>query len=202
MVITMANLETAEVAENGKATSGRAVENLYRDKSGKLHVTPTEDIVGIVKKFKDTGEAIEFDLRELKPHSLMQAAAFGLHQVGQNAYGAAKDTAEKIELCEARFETILSGEWRSDRQTGPGTSILLQAMIRGYKKKAGAEPDEAWLEEKRELLKDKEVAADFAKRPAIKAHLEAIKAEKAAERARKAAEAAGDDVAEADEEFA
>lgn len=195
----MANLESAEVTE-GKATSGRAVENLYVDSKGKTFARPTEDVVGIVKKFKDTGEQISVSLGDFPEHILRALAAFGAHQVSQNAYGAAKDTAEKIQLAEARFETLVGGDWASDRQSGPGTSILLLALIRGYEKKNGNPPSEDWIEEKRALLKDEEVAKDFAKRPAIKAHLVAIQAERTAERAAKLAAAAEAD--EGDDDFA
>ncbi len=186
----MANVETVE--SEGKATSGRSVENLYKDKAGKLHARPPQDLTGIVKKFKDTGDTLDRDLSAFPEHILLSLAAFGLHQVLQNAYGAAKDTAEKIELAEGRLENLEAGNWSSDRQSGPGTSILIAAFIRAYETKNGKTPTDDWVAQKREQMADEAVAKEAQKRPAIAAALAAIKAERAQERAAKLAKASDD----------
>lgn len=185
----MANVEN--IAE-GKATSGRAVQNLYVDKKGERFMRPPKDVVRIVKKFIASGHEETLELKDLSQESLLQAAAFGLHQVGQNAYGAAADEDEKIDMLTARWETILGGDWASDRQVGPRTSDLLNAFIRGYTAKNGRAPTDEWVDQKRQQLSDESVAKEVQKRPAIKAQLDAIKAERAAERAKKSMEAIAD----------
>lgn len=188
----MTDVSVAETSEE-RVSTGRNVENFYLDKSGARHKSPPKDVAGIVKRFKDGGDEIRLDLSELEESVILQAAAFGLHQVGQNAYGASKDTDDKITLCEARFDTLKGGDWASDRQSGPGTNILLEAFKRAYEEGKGREPSEDWVAEKREALKDENTAKEAQKRPLIKKHIEAIKAERQVARAAKAAESAGDD---------
>ncbi len=178
----MAISETSE--DNGKATSGRSVENLYVGKDGKSYSRPPADVVKIVKHFKGSGHREELTLANLTNEMLLQCAAFGLHQVGQNAYGAAEDEDEKIEKLGKRWENILAGSWASDRESGPRTSDLLNAFIRGYTAKNGSAPSDDWVETKRTQLQDPAVAKEVQKRPGVKAQLDAIKAERAAERAK------------------
>ncbi len=192
----MAISETSE--DNGKATSGRSVSNLYIDKAGKSYSRPPVDVVKIVKVFKESGHKEEITLGDLTNEMLLQAAAFGLHQVGQNAYGAAEDEDEKIEKLGKRWENILAGQWASDRESGPRTSDLLNAFIRGYTAKNGGAPSDEWIETKRAQIQDPAVAKELQKRPAIKAQLDAIKAERAAERA-KASAASADKADEVDD---
>jgi hypothetical protein len=194
----MANAE--QIPSNGEAaTKKRTVQNVYISASGKEAPSPMPDVVKIVKRFldADTGEVSreeELDLRNLSQQVLLQGAAFGLHQVAQNAYGAAKDTDEKAESCASRWEDISNGSWRSDRQVGPRTSDLILAYARVFEQTKGKAPSDAWVERQKAKLAEgvwgeggKHMLAD----PAIKAAIDAIKAERAIEKSKKSAEKAG-----------
>jgi hypothetical protein len=177
-----------EVATSKKA---RNVENFYIGKDGSRSARPMADVVSFGKKFLSNGHEIVKDLSDFSQSSLAQAAAFGLQQVGQNAYGAAADDDERIEMLESRWESIQNGNWSADRQVGPRSSDLVDAFAQA-RADQGKDSSDEWKETIRQKLESGEIAAkDLQANPLIKAKLDAIKAARAAERAKKSAEAAG-----------
>lgn len=181
-----------DVQESKSTAKSRNVENFYIAADGSRAARPQADVVAFGKKFLANGHEIVKKLHDFPEAILSQAAAFGLQQVIQNAYGAAADDDERIELAEARLETLEGGSWAADRQTGPRSSDLLDAWA-AARAEAGATADDAWKDMARAKLESGEVTAkDLQANARIKAKLDAIKAARAVERAKKSAEAIGD----------
>lgn len=180
---------------NEAATStkkARNVENFYVSQSGERAARPMPDVVAFGKRFLSNGHEIVKNLEDFSQESLSQAAAFGLQQVGQNAYGAAADDDERIEMLEARWESIQNGNWSADRQVGPRSSDLVDAFAQA-RADQGKESSDEWKETIRQKLESGEIAAkDLQANPLIKAKLDAIKAARAAERAKASAAKAAD----------
>ncbi len=194
-------MANAEVIPNGDegVSKKRLVQNVYISADGKEAASPMPNVVKIAKRFLDpdtleVSREEELALGEIDQKVLLQAAAFGLHQVAQNAYGAAKDNDEKAESCAARWEQISNGEWRSDRQVGPRTSDLILAYARVFEQQKGKAPSEGWIEKQKAKIAEgvfgengKHLLSD----PSVKAALDAIKAERALEKSKKSAAKAG-----------
>jgi hypothetical protein len=171
-----------EVATQKKA---RNVDNFYVAADGSRASRPQPDVVAFGKKFLGNGHEIIKKLSDFPDAVLSQAAAFGLQQVVQNAYGAATDDDERVELAEARLETLEGGSWAADRQTGPRSSDLVDAWCQA-REESGKAVNDVWRDAARQKLESGEVTAkDLQANPRIKAKLDAIKAQRAIERAKK-----------------
>ena len=169
----------------------RNVEIFYIDSKGARAARPQPDVVSFGKRFIGSGKELVQELRDFSQEVLAQAAAFGLQQVTQNAYGAATDDDERMELAEARLETLLSGSWSSERQSGPRSSDLVDAWAQA-RADGGKDVDEDWKAMARQKLESGEVTAkSLQDNPRIKAKLDAIKAERAIARAKASAESLG-----------
>lgn len=169
----------------------RFVENFFEDAEGKRKPRPFPGVVRIGKTFKDCGQTIVRDLRDLSEEMLFQMAAFGGQQVGQNAYGAAKTDAARIEALVDRWDAIWEdGVWASGRQEGPRVGDIFQATVEAY-----AEAGKPLSVEQQEALKQGLAEGTYNAKalqddPRIKAKLVAIRAKRADERAKKLSEAA------------
>jgi len=164
----------------------RNVQNFYVAADGTRSPSPQPDCVAIGKLFLESKQEIKYNLDDLPDSSKIQAMAFGLQQVGQNAYGAAASEAERIEMFEARMEAIFGGNWSSDRQVGPRDSDLLEAFAQATAD-AGKAVDQDWRDRAAAKLKSGEISKKtLSERPAVRAKLEAIRAKRAAERAAQA----------------
>jgi hypothetical protein len=181
---------SSEAATSTK--KARNVENFYFNEKGERSARPMPDVVGFGKKFLGSGQEVVRHLVDFHQESLAQAAAFGLQQVGQNAYGAATDDDERQDMLEARWESIQGGNWSADRQVGPRSSDLVDAFAQA-RADQGKESSDEWKETIRQKLESGEIAAkDLQANPLIKAKLDAIKAARAAERAKASAAKATD----------
>lgn len=182
----------AEVAEvSVKTTKPRQVENIYIDSKGNRAARPQPDVVAIGKKFLETGYEVIKQLSTLSNESLSQAAAFGLQQVAQNAYGAATSEDERISMCEDRWDSIWNGNWSSERQVGPRTADLVEAFALAKADKDGEPVTDEWKASIQAKLDSGEITTkSLSDNPLIKAKHDAIKAARAAERAKKSLDAA------------
>lgn len=179
----------ADVSEvsNGKKSTSRNVQNFYIAQDGSRSARPQPDVVAVGKKFLESGEEIVRNLADFPEAQMRQCAAFGLQQVGQNAYGTAGDEEERKQMLTDRWDTILDGQWSEGRQDGPRVADVLAALVAAMKDR-GNEVTEDWVAEKKAAFEAGDLdPKEVAKRPAIKAKLIQIRAERALERAGKMA---------------
>lgn len=183
----MADVDTAPV--EGKAgKKARVVENFYVDSEGNKSSRPQPDVVSVGKTFLGSNYTESINLADLSPESLRQAAAFGLQQVGQNAYGAAQDETERIEMLQERWGTILEGRWSSERATGVRSSDVVEAYLQAKAERSGnPTTDEERERVKAHLSGDEAAVKALLENPIVAAKHAAIKAARAAERAQNAA---------------
>lgn len=188
----MVDTAAADVENNGRATKARLVENFYVSQSGERASRPQPDVVSVGKKFLESGHEEIIVLDNLPAEQLRQAAAFGLQQVGQNAYGASKDENERIDALQARWETIIGGRWAGEgRESGIRQLDVIEAYLLALKDRSGKEPTQEDRDRIRGLIDNGEINKDdLAANKAVAAKLAHIKAQRAAERAAKAAAAA------------
>jgi hypothetical protein len=183
----------ANVAENGSAKSKkpRLVENYYVNEAGERASRPQPDVVKIGKKFLESGHEEEIVLADLPQAQLLQSAAFGLQQVGQNAYGAAGDENERIDMLNDRWATIKGGSWADTAQRGPSTSDVVEAWFAAKEEHTGRKSTEEEKSALRKRLDAEEISSKtMLENPKVAAKYHAIKAQRAAERAKKSAEKA------------
>lgn len=171
-----------------KAPKPRQVDNFYLNVAGERSSRPQEDVVAVGKKFLEGGTEIVTNLADLPESSQRQCMAFGLMQVGSNAYGAAGSEEERIEMLEDRWDTIKGGSWAQDRQVGPRTSDIIEAFAQAKKDDTGHEVDDAWRANIKSLLEEgkKITSKGLLENPAIASKYYAIKAQRALERSQKA----------------
>lgn len=179
------------VVETPVAKKVRAVDNFYIDSKGNRAARPQPDVVGVGKTFLGSKYEEIILLKDLAPEQQRQAAAFGLQQVGQNAYGAAGDENERIELLQERWGTIRDGSWSSERASGFRTTDVVEAYLEAKKELSGKEPTDEDRQRIKGLLDSEQVTAKgLLENPHVAAKFQAIKARRAAERASAAAKAA------------
>lgn len=185
----------AVVAEKEvKATKAKQVTNYYVSSKGEKSSRPQADVVAVGKVFLESNTVVEKKLKDLPEDQQRQAMAFGIMQVGSNAYGAAGSEDERIEMLEDRWETIFGGSWASDRQVGPRTSDIIEAFAQAKFDDSGTEVDDAWRTKIKGMLEAETpeiTAKGLLENPAIRAKYDAIKAQRALERSKKSADALG-----------
>lgn len=178
------------VVEKAAGKKARLVENFYLDSSGEKSSRPQPDVVTVGKTFLGSNYTETINLDQLSPESLRQAAAFGLQQVGQNAYGAAADENERIEMLQERWGTILEGRWSSERSTGVRSSDVVEAYLQAKAERSGQPiTDDDRDRVKAHLAGDENAVKALLENPLVAAKHAAIKAARAAERAQTAAAA-------------
>jgi hypothetical protein len=183
----MADVDTAPATDSA-SKKARLVDNFYIDSEGNKASRPQPDVVAVSKVFKQSGYVETIRLSDLSPESLNQAAAFGLQQVGQNAYGAAGDEGERIEMLQERWGTILEGRWSSERATGVRSNDVVEAYLAAKAERSGQPTtDEDRARVKASLGDDAAAIKALLENPLVAAKHAAIKAQRAAERATAAA---------------
>lgn len=168
----------------------RLVNRYFIDSTGEKHSRAIADAVKVVHEWKDREDLrLEMDLTSLSAEQKICAIAFGISQVVGNAYGGETDPDEAFEKGQARWETIVGGNWATERVIGDRTSDLVEAFAKAYQDagKDFSDDKKRELQEKLDsgALDPKALRAD----PRIRAALDAIKAKRASERAAKSAEA-------------
>lgn len=181
------------VADTPAPKKTRAVENIYIDSKGGKAARPQPDVVAVAKYFIGAKYTETLRLDELRQEQLLQAAAFGLQQVGQNAYGAAGDDNERIEMLQERWGTIRDGSWSSERASGFRTTDIVEAYLEAKQELSGKVPTDEDRQRIKGLLDEEKVTAKgLLENPHVAAKYQAIKARRAAERANAAAKAASE----------
>lgn len=185
-------MANADVGETPKKP--RKVENFYVNTKGERAARPWPDTVSIGKKFLDSGHEEIVLLEKLPPAQRIQTLAFGLHQVGSNAYGGMSTEDDMISAFQVRMETILGGAWASERESGDRTGDLVEAFAQARAEDGKPVTDE-WRKMVAEKLTSEEITPKSLKdNPKIRAKFDAIKAKRAQERATASAAKAGADV--------
>jgi hypothetical protein len=137
----MALTDTTDTGTN------RKLNRVYRTREGKEVKQIDESVVSCVIKSLDGSKTLEMDLLGLfltDPGACMgmAAAALGLTTSVGNATAVSKqmgwDVPQMFSAMQDRWDTIVEGEWRSDREGGPRTKYLVEAWLamlsaQGYK---------------------------------------------------------------------
>jgi len=136
----------------------------------------------------------EHDLSEFTPEVLKAAAAYGIVTSATNTFGG-KDLSfdERVALLDDRLDTFLKDEdWSAERQSGPRSSQLIEALV-AVRAKANRETPQEWIDAKiAELKATPEKAKEYMANPHVAAELSRIKAEAAIARAAKLEAKAGE----------
>lgn len=148
----------------------------------------TTSVQGFRIELVENSQVFEHSLSDFSEDVLRAAAAFGIVTSVTNAIGGKNlSVEERAELIEDRLATFLEGEWASERQSGPRSSQLLDAIVQ-VRLDNGKESSQEWKDAMSIKLKDDEEARKgYMNNPLIRAALEKIKAEAAAKRAQAAA---------------
>lgn len=193
----------AETTQAAEATRAAKTQRLFANAKGEWTPRVQLDSVQFKVVHLPTGFVTEGRLEEYSDSVRNAGFLWGAVTNITNAIGSAKLTDEEcVESMEARQETLKSGRWTSERDAGPRTSDLIEAMKR-LSQELGREFDEAKLlagfndEENGPALRKKYMGNDK-----FKAHFDAIKQERAEARMKKSKEAAAKaDPSTADELF-
>lgn len=141
----------------------------------------------------ESGQVFEHKLKEFSPEVIHAAALFGIVTSVTNAIGGkGLSVEERGELLENRLATFLEGEWASERESGPRSSQLLEAIVQ-VRADNGKDSSQEWRDAMSIKLKDdQETRNGYMNNPLVRAALEKIKADAAAKRAAAAAAKAGE----------
>lgn len=183
----MASDNTVENGETEGQTKKKDVsKRTFKLKDGSYAPRSGIDVTGFKIELLKADHTIEQSLGDFSQPVLAAAAAFGLVTAITNAFGGVgDDPAEAIDAAEDRLATLLSGEWATDRSTGPRTSDIGDAYVRARQDAGKATTEEqktkflAMVKE----LGDKGVKTYLAETPEIDAALSAIRAERATAKA-------------------
>lgn len=152
------------------------------------------DVKAIKFFFPERDETQVMNLSDLSDEMVAAAAAFGISTSVSNTFGAADMSVDDaIEAAAARWETLVGGTWSGERETGPRTSLLLEAA-KLLRSKSGIAPDKNWEEAFTAKITSGEVTAkNLLAKPQFAAAYEEIKSQRQEERRKRAAEKAGTD---------
>lgn len=180
--------ETTQAAESERsAKTQRLFYNAKGEESNRVQL----DSTGFKVIYVPTGYVAEAKLEDFSDEVRNAGFLFGVVTNITNAIGSKKLTDEEcVESIEARMETLTSGRWTSERDTGPRTSDLIEAMKRLSDELNRPFDAEKLLaafndEENGPALRKKYMGNDK-----FKAHFDAIKLERAMKRREKSQEAA------------
>lgn len=179
--------DATDVTAKGKASK---CERTFGFKDGSKAARTNVGVDSVHFRFPENGTTLDMNLDELSDDIIRAAAAFGVNTSVGNSFGALSDPVEALRVAEERWETLKTGIWASERQTGPGTSDILEALIR-MAADGGKIVDEAG----RERLRHKIAAAGESVKTwtadaQLNAHVLAIRQERAERKAEEAAEKA------------
>lgn len=196
----MANAMDGDVRGSGRKRAPKC-ERTFLDKEGNSHGRSFEAVHAVKFVFLETDHELVMGLDELPEGVLRAAAAFGINTSVGNTFGAISDPDDAIEAAEERWETLKSGRWSAERETGPRTSDLIEAVCRAREERGQPVADD-FRDNLRAKFADPAYVKAVEGDPRIAVHVAAIRKERAEDRARKAQEraaAAGDAGGAADE---
>lgn len=187
-----------EVVESTR-TRAEVSKRSFLNKDGSYSGRATTDTVGFRIELVDGGQVYEHALEDFQPGVLAAAAAFGLVTSVTNTIGGKTLSAEeRAELLQDRLDTLLEGDWSAERQSGPRSSQLLEALIQ-VRKDAGKESPQDWQDKISLALRaSPEKAKEYLANPLVAAAYAKIKADAAIARAKKMQEKAKGSDASAD----
>lgn len=193
----------ADTTQTNKAPRDKVTKRVFIDGDGKEFPRASADTVAAKIYWLDEGKPVhETSLeRESFNDGVFNAGGwFGIMTSVTNAAGGAEDLDDAIEKAEARLESLTRGNWSAERETGPRSGDLVEAIARHHAQK-GKELDSAWRERMAEKFNSKELDAKvYEKDPTIRVYLLAIRKERADARyaaaAAKAKEATGSSLAD------
>lgn len=181
------DLVTVDGAQASSRKRAEKTKRTFLDASG--IETPRANLNSVAGRitFVESGETLDFSYDDLTPEVSRAAALFGIMTSVTNTVGRADMSAAEIyEAAENRLKTIVEdGLWTSDRQSGPASNIILEAIARRNGKKGLPFTDEDRARYHARLSDEKEgneFKAKILAQPSVRVEYEAIKAERQAER--------------------
>lgn len=187
-----------EAASEGKRPA--KTQRMFFNKAGEETNRVQLDSIGWKLIYVPTGNKWQGRLDDLTDGVRNSCALFGLVTNITNAIGSKLLTdSDCIESIDSRLEALNEGRWLSERDGGPRTSDLIEAMKR-LAAEQGREFSEEQAQKLAAMLADETngpaVRKKYMDQPQFKAHFDAIKLERAqkrlAESKAKAAEAETD----------
>lgn len=193
--------------ETSKGRGTQSIKRIFLNDQGDPSGRAQEDTHTIVLQIPKIGQEVRCELKDVfngqlpSPCVGRAAAAFGvstsLGNAGNSAIANAADAIYDGEDREARkealeqvnpevalsavkdrWEILTSGEWAAEREFGPGTSLLLEA-VREYRRQNGKESTEADIARYRETFKNKEEVKNYMSSAKFRAVYEKMKMERA-----------------------
>lgn len=166
-------------------TRAEVTKRSFLNDGGEYTGRATTKVKGFKIELVGTDQTFEHALADFDSGVLAAAAAFGLVTSITNTVGGKSLSAEeRAELIADRIETLLEGEWSAERQSGPRSSQLLEALIR-VRTDAGKDSPQEWRDRMAVTLRDNpEKAKEYMANPLVAAALADIKAKAALERAK------------------
>lgn len=185
----MADTMNADARQKKAAKCDR----IFLDQEGEPHSRAFTEVVAVKLLFHATPTSAErslvMNLDDVPPGVMRAAAAFGINTSVGNTFGAERDPNEAYQLACDRWATLREGDWSADRQTGPRTSDLVEALCR-YSATQGHTVDEAFRARLKQKCGDEAQRKAWESNAQVQVHLMALRKERAEENARKALEAA------------
>jgi hypothetical protein len=174
-------------AENTR-TRSEVTKRSFLNEGGEYTGRATSKVKGFRIELVESGQVFEHALADFDSGVLAAAAAFGLVTSITNTVGGKSLSAEeRVDLIQDRIETLLEGEWSAERQSGPRSSQLLEALVR-VRADSGKETTQEWKDKMALVLRDSpEKAKEYMANPLVAAALADIKAKAALERAKQLA---------------
>lgn len=163
----------------------------FLNKDGSYTARATTDTIGFKIELVESGDSFTHKLSEFEPGVLAAAAAFGLVTSVTNTIGGKSLSGdERAALLQDRLDTLLEGDWSAERQSGPRSSQLLEAIV-AVRTNAGKDSSQEWKDKVSASLKaDPELSKKYLTNPLVAAEYANIKAKAAVERAKKLSDAA------------
>lgn len=168
----MANASDAEIEGSEKA---RKVNRYFTNAKGEQFARAVPEADTVVHEWRESGHKLVMSLGDLNDDILRCAALFGVSQVVGNAYGGEKDETDAIDKGTDRWDTLASGNWATERASGPKFGDIVAAYEQVYAaagKPLTEEAKAAFVEKLNSGVLDPKAAAQNDK---IKAAMDAIK---------------------------
>lgn len=176
----------SEAAQESARTRAEVSKRSFLNKDGGYTARATADTIGFKIELVESGDSFTHKLSEFTPGVLAAAAAFGLVTSVTNTIGGKSLSGdERAALLQDRLDTLLEGDWSAERQSGPRSSQLLEAIVQ-VRANAGKDSTQEWRDKVSTSLKtDPELAKKYLANPLVAAEYANIKAKAAVERAQK-----------------
>lgn len=133
--------------ENGEKTRDKRTVRTFIDSSGNETNRVTPDVVAFrIELVGLDGWKLEQRLEEYPKEISRAAAAWGYVTNLTNKIGGMDDANDAAEAIESRHELFMSGDWTTERSSGPRSSYLVDAFVRMRSDKGVETSEERKLE--------------------------------------------------------